>query len=61
MLEEKYAVIMAGGVGTRLWPLSKEKKPKQFISIDGNETLLVQTIKRIQEVVPKDNCFVITQ
>lgn len=60
MLEEKYAVIMAGGVGTRLWPLSKEKKPKQFISIDGNETLLVQTIKRIQEVVPKDNCFVIT-
>lgn len=51
---------MAGGAGTRLWPLSKEKKPKQFIAIDGNKPLLVQTIERIQELVPRENCFVIT-
>ncbi|MFN7251064.1 MAG: mannose-1-phosphate guanylyltransferase [Anaerobacillus sp.] len=59
-MEEKYAVIMAGGVGARLWPLSRESKPKQFIHINGNKPLLIQTLERIQEVVPAENCFVIT-
>ncbi|MBM7652444.1 mannose-1-phosphate guanylyltransferase [Neobacillus cucumis] len=57
---EKYAVIMAGGSGTRLWPLSKEHKPKQFINLDGKKSFLVQTIERICEVIPSENCFVIT-
>ena len=57
---EKYAVIMAGGSGTRLWPLSRENKPKQFISVDGTKSFLVQTIERICGVVPPENCFVIT-
>lgn len=57
---ENYAVIMAGGSGTRLWPLSREKKPKQFISIDGGKPFLVQTIERICEVIPAERCFVIT-
>ncbi|EFI5417381.1 hypothetical protein GY539_005741, partial [Escherichia coli] len=37
------AVILAGGVGSRLWPLSREKRPKQFISIDGKNSLLSNT------------------
>lgn len=57
---EKYAVIMAGGSGTRLWPLSREAKPKQFISIDGGNCMLLQTIERLCEVVPPDKCFIIT-
>jgi mannose-1-phosphate guanylyltransferase len=57
---DKYAVIMAGGAGLRLWPLSRESKPKQFISVDGNKSMLVQTIERICELVPAENTFVIT-
>ena len=57
---EKYAVIMAGGSGIRLWPFSRENKPKQFISVDGNKSFLVRTIERICEVIPAEKCFVIT-
>lgn len=57
---DKYVVIMAGGVGSRFWPLSREKKPKQFISADGGKCMLIQTIERVLEVVPPENCFVIT-
>lgn len=57
---EKYAVIMAGGSGTRLWPFSKESKPKQFISIEGNKSFLSETIDRICGVIPAEKCFVIT-
>jgi mannose-1-phosphate guanylyltransferase len=57
---EKYAVIMAGGSGTRLWPFSRESKPKQFISVDGSKSFLAQTIDRICEVIPAEKCFVIT-
>jgi len=57
---EKFVVIMAGGSGTRLWPLSKETKPKQFLSIDDGNCMLVQTIEHICEIVPASNCFIIT-
>jgi mannose-1-phosphate guanylyltransferase len=57
---EKVAVIMAGGAGKRLWPLSRESKPKQFISVDGGKTLLAQTTERIRELIPADKCFVLT-
>ena len=57
---EKFVVIMAGGSGTRLWPLSKEKKPKQFISVDDGECMLVQTINRVCRSVPPSNCFIVT-
>lgn len=57
---ERFAVIMAGGSGTRLWPLSREKKPKQFISIDDGECMLVQTIERVCKCVPAANCYIIT-
>lgn len=51
---------MAGGVGSRLWPLSREKRPKQFINADGEKCMLLQTLERINPVVPPNNCFVIT-
>ncbi len=57
---EKFVVIMAGGSGTRLWPLSREARPKQFIYIDDGNCMLVQTIERVCEVVPADKCFIIT-
>lgn len=57
---EKYAVVMAGGTGSRLWPLSRENKPKQFISIEGSKCMLLQTIERICEIIPADRCFIIT-
>ncbi|HEX2926654.1 MAG TPA: mannose-1-phosphate guanylyltransferase [Ruminiclostridium sp.] len=57
---ERFVVIMAGGSGTRLWPLSKEERPKQFISIDNGECMLVQTINRVCRCVPASNCFIIT-
>jgi len=47
-------VILAGGVGTRLWPLSRQKKPKQLQSFVSNATLLQETLKRIQFVKPSD-------
>lgn len=57
---DKFVVIMAGGSGTRLWPLSREVKPKQFINIDDSNCMLVQTIERVCEIVPADRCFIIT-
>ncbi|NLM09571.1 MAG: nucleotidyl transferase [Clostridiaceae bacterium] len=57
---QKYAVLMAGGSGTRLWPLSKETSPKQFIPLEDNSSMLVQTIKRLCKVVQPEQCFIIT-
>ena len=57
---KKYAVIMAGGSGSRLWPLSREERPKQFIQAGGEESMLVRTLEQIRQVVPPENCFVIT-
>lgn len=54
-----YAVIMAGGRGTRLWPLSTSSKPKQFIDIDG-KPLLTRTFDRIQPLVSAENVLVVT-
>ncbi len=55
-----YVVIMAGGSGTRLWPLSRKKKPKQFQSFISEKTLIQETFDRATQVVPRDNIFVST-
>lgn len=57
---ELYAVIMAGGVGSRFWPRSKEKKPKQLIRILGNNTMIQDTVKRLEGLIDNNNIFVIT-
>ncbi|MBN2516169.1 MAG: mannose-1-phosphate guanylyltransferase [Deltaproteobacteria bacterium] len=55
-----YAVIMAGGRGTRFWPLSREKKPKHLLSITGSQTVIQKTIERIRPLIPQDNMYIVT-
>ncbi|MCK7524888.1 MAG: sugar phosphate nucleotidyltransferase [Ignavibacteriales bacterium] len=52
---------MAGGIGSRFWPLSTNAKPKQFLDILGSgETLLQQTFNRFRSLCPVENIFVVT-
>ncbi len=53
-------VIMAGGGGTRLWPISREKTPKQFTRLVGKKTLLQETFARVRSVVPDARSIVVT-
>lgn len=55
-----YAVIMAGGVGSRFWPRSKKKLPKQLIKIFGDKTMIQATVDRLNGLVEKKNIFIIT-
>jgi len=55
-----FAVILAGGSGVRFWPLSRETSPKQMLQIVGEDTLLRQTIKRINGFVPPENIWIVT-
>ncbi|MGH7908569.1 MAG: mannose-1-phosphate guanylyltransferase/mannose-6-phosphate isomerase [Thermodesulfobacteriota bacterium] len=48
---EVYTILLAGGVGTRLWPLSRELLPKQFISLYGSDSLIQSTIKRLLPII----------
>lgn len=60
-MNNRYALIMAGGIGSRFWPLSCSEKPKQFLDILGNgETLIQQTFRRFKTVCPEENIFIIT-
>jgi mannose-1-phosphate guanylyltransferase len=60
-MDNHYAIIMAGGVGSRFWPLSRNAKPKQFLDILGTgETLLQQTFNRCKKVCDPDNIIVVT-
>lgn len=54
------ALIMAGGKGTRFWPLSTEEKPKQFLNLIGNETMLKMTVNRIINEIPIEKIFICT-
>lgn len=60
-MKNRYVLIMAGGVGSRFWPLSRKEKPKQFLDILGKgETLIQQTYRRFCSVCPAENIFVVT-
>ncbi|MGY1488099.1 mannose-1-phosphate guanylyltransferase/mannose-6-phosphate isomerase [Methylobacillus pratensis] len=59
-MSERYAVILCGGSGTRLWPLSRTLRPKQLLALNGKETLLQQTALRLSRHVPPSNLITVT-
>lgn len=54
------ALIMAGGKGTRFWPLSTEEKPKQFLNLIGDKTMIQMTVSRILPIIPIERVFICT-
>ena len=54
------ALIMAGGIGSRFWPKSTPDKPKQFLSLINDKTMLQMTYERINKLVPKERIFIVT-
>jgi mannose-1-phosphate guanylyltransferase len=59
--KNNYAIIMAGGVGSRFWPASRSTYPKQFLDILGTgKTLLQQTYERFEKLIPKENIYIVT-
>lgn len=61
MNEPIHAVILAGGSGSRLWPLSRQHRPKQFLALEGDGCLLQATIDRLAPVIANDNVLIVTQ
>ena len=59
MKNNHFALIMAGGQGTRFWPWSTAEKPKQFLAVVGKEALLTQTYNRLKKFITKKNIFII--
>src|SRR5512146_1155773 len=59
-MEHTYAVIMAGGGGTRLWPVSRKQTPKQLLPLLGKETLFQSTIARLEKLFPSERILVVT-
>ena len=60
-MESNYVVIMAGGVGTRFWPFSRQSFPKQFHDVLGTgRTLIQQTADRFEGICPQENIYVVS-
>ncbi|NLL76612.1 MAG: mannose-1-phosphate guanylyltransferase [Clostridiales bacterium] len=57
---ERYGIIMAGGGGTRFWPLSRREIPKQLLNLTGKDTMVNETIDRIAKSVPDENIYIVT-
>jgi len=55
-----YGVIMAGGGGTRFWPLSRKEKPKQFLNLSGKDSMVTDTVKRLCKIANPEDIFVVT-
>jgi mannose-1-phosphate guanylyltransferase len=55
-----FAIVMAGGIGSRFWPRSKEKTPKQLLKIFGEKTMIQDTVSRLDGIVKNENIFIIT-
>ena len=61
MNKNHYVAIMAGGIGSRFWPLSRTALPKQFLDIlNTGKTLIQETFDRFSDFIPQENIFIIT-
>jgi mannose-1-phosphate guanylyltransferase len=58
-LPRLYALILSGGAGTRLWPRSRRARPKQFLDLIGERTLLEDTVERVAEIIPSERIFAV--
>lgn len=59
-MNHHYALILAGGSGTRFWPLSRNNRPKQLLELLGEQTMLRQTIDRLDGLVPREHIYILT-
>ncbi len=55
-----HAIILAGGLGTRFWPLSRQHEPKQFLRIFSGKPMIEETIRRVSRLIDKDNIYIAT-
>ncbi|WP_288478784.1 sugar phosphate nucleotidyltransferase [uncultured Clostridium sp.] len=55
-----YGLILAGGKGSRLYPLSRMNRPKQFLDVINEKSFLVNTVERIAPLIEKDNMYIVT-
>src|ERR1700739_3295505 len=55
-----YPVILAGGRGTRFWPLSRKKRAKQLLALDGKQTMIQQTVARLLPLAPARQFWIVT-
>ena len=53
-------LILAGGCGTRFWPLSRAKRPKQVLKLDGDKEMINFTIDRCSPLIPKEDIYLVT-
>ena len=59
-MKKRFAIILCGGSGTRLWPLSRMQMPKQFLKLTGETSLFQQTIKRVQQIIPNEQIYIVS-
>ena len=60
LTDDLYAVILAGGRGTRFWPVSRRSRPKQCVSLSGGPTMLQETVARLAPLIPPERVLVLT-
>jgi mannose-1-phosphate guanylyltransferase len=58
---DAYVAILAGGEGTRLWPLSRGRRPKQLLRLNGNRSLIQQTVERLEPLVGPERILIVTE
>src|SRR5947207_15313435 len=56
----RYAIVMAGGAGTRFWPRSRVHTPKQLLALRGGRSLLQETVARVSPPIPRERVVVVT-
>src|SRR5438094_8271237 len=57
---ERFAVVMAGGQGTRFWPRSRRRSPKQLLNVLGRRTMLQETVRRVRPLCPPSRTLIVT-